>query len=602
MIESIVARDPKISVPRLTLFLNSTSPTEFPICPQGSSKDISHVIRRAQTSVFRKWRGTGPKSTVYAGLPHFKVYLEYLDPDTRFQFHVRDGFYDRCTIVPGSLIRANKVPGLKPVVSLDAATPKPLGEMGVEGKLYIATMVDGASKTHVAAIGHDGNESEESWYHFLSLLQASMRVATAHPEMADEGLSTRARTAFLKQKFSYIMDEHSGSKAAMEKLELQDLYSLCIKHKAGNVARIFGEDAKKNFYKLAKIGEREKGENMFHAMKSIGPKSKSRSELTKNLNKYVANVASKVLLFELHTKGIFRYGMCSSSSTECLNSTPGVNGSPFGGYLRFNHPIFAVLQYYIWNYARLKHFNDPFTREKLGRRKLGKGAIDHLRKHTEPASKMKDLVVSRSGNQGYSFQVEDTESSTIYKGSLRTHKCTCGLFQELQLPCKHAMCAIGKDSQGRWKVLRDDGFDAEYFDKIWLTENILKMNETALGGRRVPKLEVIIDIANNNGRISDEGLKLVADQLNISAENFQNFKSDWNKKVEQAAKEAGIPDDLIFSDQPMIKNPSHENCNKKTSDGAKISCKFCDAKIKSNHASKRGRKRVARIRSDTDLG
>ena len=32
------------------------------------------------------------------------------------------------------------------------------------------------------------------------------------------------------------------------------------------------------------------------------------------------------------------------------------------------------------------------------------------------------------------------------------------------------------------------------------------------------------------------------------------------------------------------------------------SCKFCDAKIKSNHASKRGRKRVARIRSDTDLG
>ena len=74
------------------------------------------------------------------------------------------------------------------------------------------------------------------------------------------------------------------------------------------------------------------------------------------------------------------------------------------------------------------------------------------------------------------------------------------------------------------------------------------------------------------------------------------------RKVEQAAKEAGIPDDLIFSDQPMIKNPSPENCNKKASDGAKISCKFCDAKIKSNHASKRGRKRVARIRSDTDLG
>eukprot|EP00949_MAST-11_sp_MAST-11-sp1_P002648 g2648.t1 len=237
-----------------------------------SSKDISHVIRRAQTSVFRKWRGTGPDSTVYAGLPHFKVYLEYLDQDTRFQFHVRDGFYDRCIIIPGSIIRANKVPGLKPVISLDAATPKPLGEMRVEGKLYIATMVDGASKTHVAAIGHDGNESEESWYHFLSLLQASMRVATAHPEMADEGLSTRGgRVASLRQKFSYIMDEHSGSKAAMEKLDLQDLYSLCIKHKAGNVARIFGEDAKKNFYELVKIGEQKSldGENSVKAQSII---------------------------------------------------------------------------------------------------------------------------------------------------------------------------------------------------------------------------------------------------------------------------------------------------------------------------------------------
>ena len=65
---------------------------------------------------------------------------------------------------------------------------------------------------------------------------------------------------------------------------------------------------------------------------------------------------------------------------------------------------------------------------------------------------------------------------------------------------------------------RDGGLTPLGFIQVY--ENILKMNETALGGCLVPKLEVIIDIANNNGRISDEGLKLVADQLNISAENF----------------------------------------------------------------------------------
>ena len=71
-IQTIVKRNPKISVPDLTLIMHALDGQKFPISPQGSPDDISHLVRRGKTAVLQKYRGTAPDSTVYAALPDLK--------------------------------------------------------------------------------------------------------------------------------------------------------------------------------------------------------------------------------------------------------------------------------------------------------------------------------------------------------------------------------------------------------------------------------------------------------------------------------------------------------------------------------------------------
>ena len=78
-VQKIVKRNPKISVPDLTLFMHALDGQKIPISPQGSPNDISHLVRRGKTAVLQIYRGTAPDSTVYAALPDLKVYLEMLD-------------------------------------------------------------------------------------------------------------------------------------------------------------------------------------------------------------------------------------------------------------------------------------------------------------------------------------------------------------------------------------------------------------------------------------------------------------------------------------------------------------------------------------------
>ena len=136
---------------------------------------------------------------MYAALPDLKVYLEMLDPATRVNFKVSDdGHYLSSSIVLGCMVRANEagLAGLKNVVSLDAATMKPVGQRGVEGKLYLATQVDGSSNCHILSVGHDGNESFESWYNFISPVHKIVRKAIAEVQLEEE-VSTRTTRDFI---------------------------------------------------------------------------------------------------------------------------------------------------------------------------------------------------------------------------------------------------------------------------------------------------------------------------------------------------------------------------------------------------------------------
>lgn len=233
---------------------------------------------------------------------------------------------------------------------------------------------------------------------------------------------------------------------------------------------------------------------------------------------------------------------------------------------------------------------------KLSRRKLAKGALDRLKKLTQKKNNSYHPLqgIQRTSScAGAVYQVRD--NGAVVNGNFRTHTCDCQMYQERGLPCKHAIVGQGK-TNGQWKVF-SERVDQTIFNDTWVSKNITKLHEKALDGRKPPLLEVVLDMIHNNGRITDIGLKMVAQQLGIPDDDdeFQKFKDDWRVKSTEAAKAARISDTIIMSDKPMIKNPSHDGCREGSS------CKFCDAKIRGkNRMSNLGRKREARIASDMD--
>ena len=82
---------------------------------------------------------------LYSILPALARYLEALDPQTEVVWETGPGeVYEFMAILSGAAKRAASGPGLVPVLSVDAAGMKGIGDRFPEGKLYLATMADGA--------------------------------------------------------------------------------------------------------------------------------------------------------------------------------------------------------------------------------------------------------------------------------------------------------------------------------------------------------------------------------------------------------------------------------------------------------------------------
>ena len=71
--------------------------------------------------------------------------MEALDPQTQVLWETGPGeVYESMVIISGAAKRAAS--GLLPVLSVDAAGMKGIGDRFPEGKIYLATMIDGAKK------------------------------------------------------------------------------------------------------------------------------------------------------------------------------------------------------------------------------------------------------------------------------------------------------------------------------------------------------------------------------------------------------------------------------------------------------------------------
>ena len=104
-----------------------------------------------------------------------------------------------------------------------------------------------------------------------------MRKAIAEVQL-EEDVTTRTSTVrSRRQGISYLMDHHPGSKAAMEELGLEDAYSLCLKHKGGNICRHFGAPARSSFYGLCAVARRDEGEKRLSGLVKVKPLRTSKS-------------------------------------------------------------------------------------------------------------------------------------------------------------------------------------------------------------------------------------------------------------------------------------------------------------------------------------
>ena len=74
--------------------------------------------------------------------------------------------YESMVIIPGAARRSASA--LLPVISVNAAAMKGIGDRFPEGKMYLATMLDGSKKFHVVGAGLGGNESTKYWTSFWS--------------------------------------------------------------------------------------------------------------------------------------------------------------------------------------------------------------------------------------------------------------------------------------------------------------------------------------------------------------------------------------------------------------------------------------------------
>ena len=588
-IELVVSLNPLIPVADLQNMLNRTH-QEIKEQPRGSRGCTYYPVRSAANAVIAKHYGCDSKN-LYAILPALARYLEVLDPQTEVAWETGAGeVYESMVIISGAAKRAASGPGLVPVLSVDAAGMKGIGDRFPEGKMYLATMTDGSKKVHIVGAGHGGNESAKYWTSFLApVIKAVDPVPDAGEAQASEGGGSKRSTRSMRSSSSsrsplsrpsVIADEHKSIEAAIREIGMDSAFTLCKKHKAANVRHNFGVEAEALFHRAAACFTEDQLAEVIRDVEQHQKDHPKAMQDGRNLRDYIMNDAHRYIEARVPYS---RYGISSTQATEAINSAPGVRRSPLygGGFHRYRHPVFACVGYTIWEHQRLH-----YSREKESNRAgcvLTKYAEDTITKRIE-ASKDECAMETSPGtltNRAFHHRrdkgatVVNNVKGTSYTVNVKHRTCTCEMWQKQCIPCKHAC-----------EVLVKLGHDPRFYtDTAWRRVEVLSMLDRAIGGRPGPSWEVVHDLVENNGILSDAGLKAVHSAVRATPggpfpkESLEAFSKAWREEESR--------------DLPP-KKPKHF-----IGEDGKCPCPLCDGKI--TRKNKRGRKRRARIESTAPL-
>ena len=431
-ISFLVSRNPNLEVPQIMDVLESFMP-ELGIhdSPRFLPDNHYQEVYRAREIVREKVFGT---DTDFQKLESIKTEFESLDKDNYFSFKCNDdNEYESSFLISGTFIRAAKY--CAPVVSFDASHMKQLGSRRALGKMYLFTMKDRNNYVHVC-VGHAGREETLSWKWFLKPLFE--KVVTPN-------------------RMALISDEHSSICPAIASVDNTfTKWSACIVHRKANVRTRYGQEAADLFqvaasaytlqqFEVIKIKIKDFSNELYNYCFGSYFDEDQDERVTSDERHYYR---SKMTF--INDKGdqekYFRGGITSTQSSEIMNGSPGSSRSIFGGWWRFNHPIKMLLVSYNWymkRFASLKMLNDTYTNVltpegmKIYKKRLEKSGGCTSTAQVESLS---SEVFSRDSTIGTSVNsVHDDAEDTYYHVNLRYKTCTCNMFQEWEIPCKHAI-------------------------------------------------------------------------------------------------------------------------------------------------------------------
>ncbi|MBT5637957.1 MAG: SWIM zinc finger family protein [Candidatus Peribacter sp.] len=371
----------------------------------------------------------------YQKLESIQQELQSIDPQTYFNFEFdRDGHYEKCFCIPGAFQRA--APFCAPIVSFDASHMKPLGRRAAVGFLYLFTLKDANGNVHVC-VGHSGRETIENWKWFLK-------------PMFD--------LVITPNKMALISDEHTSICPAIA--EVDDSFakwSACIVHRKGNVVKRYDKVAGELFENAAKAYTLEQYEKCKQKIKDFGPGLyqycfgsylDEELEVTTDERHYYRS-KMEVRNHEGDLEKYYRNGITSTQTSEIMNGQPGAGRSFFGGWWRYHHPVKMIVVSYNWymrRFAALKEqaktFNEILTPrgEKIIKIRVEK-STNCL--STSLLETLSTTAYSRNPEIGTQVSsVHDEGENTYYEVNLRHRSCSCNMWQEWDIPCKHAVAVL----------------------------------------------------------------------------------------------------------------------------------------------------------------
>ncbi len=311
-------------------------------------------------------------------------------------------------VCPG--IMNNKLRYVRPVLSLDAAHLS----SDVKGTLYLATVLSGNNEILPIAFGMtEDNENKEGWLFFLRNLKKACPMLLEHHNLP------RCHPFKL---YTFISDRDKGINPALEMECPLNQHSHCQFHIRQNVVQQFGVKAGDKFRDIGMCYSISKEEKLFEELRKINKNAetyilKMNPERWRNTQWWKNNSLPP------------RYGILTSNSSESCNSM--FKDARTCGWLASLDKMLHITQ------VKIASLRDAY-KDKTGmitcykddyKEKFNKSAVYNVLRISEELNTYKVYIGTG----------EDYDHSKSHILNMTNETCTCGIWQDTSLMCKHVM-------------------------------------------------------------------------------------------------------------------------------------------------------------------